>query len=99
MTLLIDKHAVHFDTALRDQVVARYQTLGLPTYWAGINAQLSTRIGSDGAVESVQLSYPTSTEQQYLGYGEMFDGSLRTPHQRESTLSPASHQPIHASRP
>jgi dipeptidyl-peptidase-3 len=76
--LLIDKHAVHFDTALRDQVVSRYQKLGLPTYWAGINAQLSARTGKDGAVESVQLSYPSSTEQQYLSYGAMFDRSLRT---------------------
>ncbi|MDB6042294.1 MAG: putative dipeptidyl-peptidase [Gammaproteobacteria bacterium] len=76
--LLIDKHAVHFDTALRDQVVARFQKLGLPTYWAGINAQLSARTGKDGAVETVQLSYPSSTEQQYLSYGAMFDRSLRT---------------------
>ncbi len=76
--LLIDEHAVHFDTALRDQVVARYQKLGLPTYWAGINAQLSAHIGKDGAVESVQLSYPNSPEQQYLSYGAMFDRSLRT---------------------
>ena len=29
--LLIDQYAVHFDPALRDQVVARYQKLGLPT--------------------------------------------------------------------
>jgi dipeptidyl-peptidase-3 len=77
--LLIDKHAIHFDTALRDQVVARYQKLGLPTFWAGINAELSARTGKGGTVESVQLSYPSSTEQQYLGYGAMFDRSLRTP--------------------
>ena len=75
--LLIDEYAIHFEPALRDQVVARYQKLGLPTYWAGINARLSARTGKDGAVESVQLGYPTSTEQQYLGYGAMFDRSLR----------------------
>ena len=74
--LLVDQYGVHFDPSLRDQVVARYQKLGLPTYWAGINARLSARIGKDGAVESVQLGYPTSTEQQYLGYGAMFDRSL-----------------------
>jgi dipeptidyl-peptidase-3 len=75
--LLIDQHAVHFDTALRDQVVARYQKLGLPTYWAGINAQLSARLDKDGAIQSVQLSYPASAEEQYLSYGAMFDRSLR----------------------
>lgn len=74
--LLIDQHAVHFDTKLRDQVVARYQKLGLPTYWAGINARLSPRFGKDGTVEAVQLSYPASAEEQYLSYGAMFDRSL-----------------------
>src|SRR5438128_11960296 len=34
---LIDKYAVHFDPAVRDQVVSRYKQLDLPTYWAGIN--------------------------------------------------------------
>jgi dipeptidyl-peptidase-3 len=76
--LLIDQYGVHFDPALRDQVVARYEKLGLPTYWAGINARLTARIGKDGALESVQLDYPASTEQQYLSYGAMFDRSLRT---------------------
>src|SRR6185312_6587012 len=34
---LIDRYGVHFDPKLRDQVVARYKQLNLPTYWAGIN--------------------------------------------------------------
>src|SRR5439155_4455399 len=38
---LADKYAVHFDPRLRDQVVARYKKLELPTYWAGINAKLT----------------------------------------------------------
>ena len=38
---LIDKYGVHFDPALRDQVVARYKKLNLPTYWAGINPELT----------------------------------------------------------
>jgi dipeptidyl-peptidase-3 len=88
--LLIDKHAVHFDIALRDQVVARYQKLGLPTYWAGINAQLSARTGEDGAVASVQLSYPSSPEQQYLSYGAMFDRSLSTATRTAGEKTPAA---------
>ena len=42
------------------------------------NVLLYAIVGKDGSVESVQLGYPTSTEQQYLGYGAMFDRSLRT---------------------
>jgi dipeptidyl-peptidase-3 len=76
---LIDEYAVHFDPALRDQVVARYDKLGLPTYWAGINAQLSAHTGKDGTVESINVTYPAAPEQQYLRYGAMFDSSLRTP--------------------
>jgi len=33
---LVNRYGVHFDPALRDQVVARYKKLNLPTYWAGI---------------------------------------------------------------
>ncbi|MGH2411049.1 MAG: dipeptidyl-peptidase 3 family protein, partial [Chloroflexota bacterium] len=34
---LITKYGIHFNTAWRDQVVARYKALDLPTYWVGIN--------------------------------------------------------------
>jgi dipeptidyl-peptidase-3 len=73
---LVDKFAVHFDPALRDQVVARYQKLGLPTYWAGINAMLSAQFGPDGKIHGVHFSYPESVKQQYLAYGSMYDRSL-----------------------
>jgi dipeptidyl-peptidase III len=76
---LVDQHGVHFEPALRDQVLARYRKLGLPNYWAGINAQLSATTNADGSVQSVQLSYPASVERQYLAYGAMFDRSLRLP--------------------
>ena len=73
---LIDKYGVHFDPALRDQVVSRYAKLGLPTYWAGINAVLSAHFGLDGKVQAVHLRYPHSVEEQYLAYAAMYDPSL-----------------------
>jgi dipeptidyl-peptidase III len=73
---LVDQYAVHFDPALRDQVVARYLKLGLPTYWAGINSRLSAQFGRDGKIQAVDLSYPHSVEQQYLDYASMYDPSL-----------------------
>jgi dipeptidyl-peptidase-3 len=82
---LVDKYAVHFDPALRDQVVARYQKLGLPTYWAGINSRLSAQFGPDGKIQAVDLRYPHSVEQQYLDYASMYDEALYTgPKSRES---------------
>src|SRR5205085_12460444 len=37
---LVDTYGVHFDPKLRDQVVQRYKALHLPSYWAGINADV-----------------------------------------------------------
>ena len=73
---LIDRHGVHFDPALRDQVVARYERLGLPTYWAGVNARLSATMAPDGSIRDVRVGYPASVEEQYLAYGAMYDASL-----------------------
>jgi dipeptidyl-peptidase-3 len=82
---LVDQYAVHFDPALRDQVVARYLKLGLPTYWAGINSRLSAQFGPDGRIQTVHLNYPHSVEQQYLDYASMYDLSLG--HGRKSVES------------
>jgi dipeptidyl-peptidase-3 len=65
---LVDKYGTHFDTAVRDQVVARYKSLNLPTYWAGINPWLTQKNGS------VEISYPRDAVKQYLGYGAMYSG-------------------------
>ena len=73
---LVDQYGVHFEPALRDQVVARYQKLGLPTYWAGINARLTPRPAAGASIESVELSYPRSVAEQYLAYASMYDRSL-----------------------
>jgi dipeptidyl-peptidase III len=72
---LVNKYAVHFDPALRDQIVARYQKLDIPTYWGGINAKLTAEFGKDGRIQKVDLSYPGVVE-QYLDYGSMYDNGL-----------------------
>jgi len=73
---LIDKYGVHFDTAVRDQVVARYKKLNLPTYWAGVNPELTARMPDDGSVAAVAISYPENPVHQYLSYGAMYDPGL-----------------------
>ncbi len=69
---LIDKYGVHFDPALRDQVVARYQKLNIPAYWAGINSDLTARFDSSGKVTAVSLSYPRDYVRQQLSYAAMY---------------------------
>jgi dipeptidyl-peptidase-3 len=71
---LVDTYGVHFDPKLRDQVVARYKKLNLPTYWAGINAKLTS---SPGPV--IRILYPRDAVRQYLEYGAMYDASLKVP--------------------
>ena len=73
---LVDKYGVHFDPALRDQVLARYQKLNLPTYFAGMNAHLTASFGKNGEVEKVEINYLQDPVRQYLGYGAMYDKNL-----------------------
>lgn len=73
---LVDKYGVHFDPALRDEIASRYQKLDLPTYWAGVNANLTARFDKQGQVENVEISYPKDPVEQYLRYGAMFDEGL-----------------------
>ncbi|HEY2433069.1 MAG TPA: hypothetical protein VGI12_10385 [Vicinamibacterales bacterium] len=70
---LVDAYGVHFDPKLRDQIVARYRALKLPTYWAGINTEVS--MGTAGA----SVAYPRDPVRQYLSYGSMYDASLKVP--------------------
>jgi dipeptidyl-peptidase-3 len=69
---LVDQHGVHFDPKLRDEVVARYKQLNLPTYWAGVNAELTADFDDKGNVKSVRIAYPRDAVKQYLAYGQMY---------------------------
>ncbi len=69
---LVDKYGVHFDTALRDQVVARYNKLNVPTYWCGINADLTAKFDAAGKVTAVSISYPRDFVKQQLSYAAMY---------------------------
>jgi dipeptidyl-peptidase-3 len=71
---LVDTYGVHFDPALRDQIVTRYKALKMPTYWAGINVELT--LSPSGAVTA---AYPRDAVRQYLSYGTMYDASVKVP--------------------
>jgi dipeptidyl-peptidase-3 len=73
---LVDEYGVHFDPALRDQVLARYKKLNLPTYFAGMNAQLTASFGKDGEIEKVKIDHLQDPVLQYLNYGAMYDKNL-----------------------
>ncbi len=76
---LTERYAVHFEPALRDQVVARYKQLNIPTYWAGIYSWLDASLDAKGNVKSVAIEYPRDVARQYLGYAAMYDKGLKRP--------------------
>ena len=74
---LIDKYAVHFDPALRDQVMERYGKLNIPTYWAGINPELTASLDGSGKIVKVEISYPRDFVKQQLNYSGMYASEPR----------------------
>ncbi len=71
---LIDEYGTHFDPALRDEIVARYKKLNLPTYFAGINADLTAQFDAKGNVTAVKITYPMDFVKQQLSYSAMWGG-------------------------
>ena len=65
---LITKYGIHFNLAWRDQVVARFKALDLPSYWVGINPDLELRKGANGRADDVAISYPRDIVKQQLRY-------------------------------
>ncbi|MCA1632447.1 MAG: dipeptidyl peptidase 3 [Acidobacteria bacterium] len=73
---LVEKYGIRFDPKVRDEVVARYKRLGLPTYWAGINPELTPAFDRAGRVTSVRISYPRDFMRQRLSWSAMYDPGL-----------------------
>jgi len=69
---LIDKYAVNFDPKIRDEVVARYKKLNLPTYWAGVNPDVTLTKDRNGKIIGAQMTYPRDFMGQRLRYSAMY---------------------------
>jgi dipeptidyl-peptidase-3 len=65
---LFDTYGVHFDPTLRDQVVARVDALGLPSYSGFVMPKLTPVTGPDGQITDVTISYPMDLTAQMLEY-------------------------------
>jgi dipeptidyl-peptidase III len=65
---LFDTYGVHFDPALRDEVVTRVDALDLPSYTAFVMPRLEARHGANGEIVDVEISYPCDLETQMLEY-------------------------------
>jgi dipeptidyl-peptidase-3 len=68
---LTERYGVHFDPALRDEVVARVDALKLPSYSAFVMPRLSPVLDTEGAVRDIEVTYPCDLEAQMLEYSAL----------------------------
>jgi dipeptidyl-peptidase III len=65
---LLNTYGVHFDAALRDEIVARVDHLQLPSYSGFVMPTLDAVRDAAGAITDVAISYPLDLTQQMLEY-------------------------------
>ena len=65
---LFEAYGVHFDPALRDEIVARVDRLKLPSYTGFVQPRLEPVMDAAGQIVDVRISYPQDLEQQMLEY-------------------------------
>jgi dipeptidyl-peptidase-3 len=65
---LFDIYGVHFDPALRDEVVARVDRLQLPSYTGFVMPRLDAIADESGDITDVAISYPLDLSAQMLEY-------------------------------
>jgi dipeptidyl-peptidase-3 len=70
---LVDQYGVRFDPALRDEVVARFNALDMPTYFEGVTPILSCVQSAKDAVPEIPIAYPSSPQDQFFEYAAMYD--------------------------
>jgi dipeptidyl-peptidase III len=65
---LFEAYGVHFDPALRDEVVARVDRLQLPSYTGFVMPRLEAITNESGEITDVAISYPLDLSAQMLEY-------------------------------
>src|SRR5215472_10732872 len=65
---LVETYGVHFDPALRDEIVARVDRLQLPSYTAFVMPKLDAVRNGGGEIVDVEISYPLDFTKQMLEY-------------------------------
>jgi dipeptidyl-peptidase-3 len=65
---LFETYGVHFDPALRDEIVARVDHLKMPSYTGFVQPKLVPKQANDGSIADVTISYPMDLTAQMLEY-------------------------------
>ena len=67
---MFETYGIHFDSALRDEIVARVDRLNLPSYTGFVQPELAAVRNEAGQIVDVTISYPLSLEKQMLGWSQ-----------------------------
>jgi dipeptidyl-peptidase III len=65
---LFETYGVHFDPALRDEIVSRVERLHLPSYTGFVMPRLTPVVDDAGAIVDVGIAYPMDLAAQMLEY-------------------------------
>ena len=65
---LFETYGIHFDPALRDEIVARVDAIGLPSYSGFVQPRLEPVRNGAGEITDVKISYPQDLTAQMLEY-------------------------------
>jgi dipeptidyl-peptidase-3 len=65
---LFETYGVHFDAALRDEIVARVDRLKLPSYTGFVMPKLQPVYDEEGSITDVEISYPCDLMSQMLEF-------------------------------
>jgi dipeptidyl-peptidase III len=65
---LFETYGVHFDPALRDEIVQRVDRLHMPSYTGFVQPRLEAVRDSEGQITDVHISYPLDLTKQMLEY-------------------------------
>jgi len=68
---LVETYGVHFDPALRDEVVARVNRLQLPSYTGFVMPRLEAVRDQTGVIVDVTMSFPCDLRAQMLEYSSL----------------------------
>lgn len=65
---LFETHGIHFDPALRDEIVVRVEALNLASYTGFVMPKLEAVKSPAGEITDVTISYPMDLMKQMLEY-------------------------------
>jgi dipeptidyl-peptidase III len=69
---LVEGYGVKVDPSLHQEVLARYQKLGIPPYAGFMNPDLVPLYNGQGKMVDIKITYPRRYDRQMLSYGKKY---------------------------